>query len=348
MSSSEQASEPTMDEILTSIRKIISDDEPGEAPQPEAAASETAAPEPEQDGLADDLANALNATQAETEAADDVLDLTNVVAGQTQDESPQEDALQAALGDALPSQDADAATEQAAGDADISAVLAQAGIEPTAGEKPSEPQPAVASPADELIAVLEQDDAAQPEADSTEATSITDVLAAIEQPAAAAPDASMDETADVSAADPAPESSGDASLDTVDITPEVEAAPVDELVVVPAPEAAPEAAAPADVDAEMDTGDIVAEAAAEPEIESVETPAEATDELAEPVQDAAPVEEVAPAEAAAPAPAGGEGSAFEESVKDMLRPMLSQWLDENLERIVQQEVAAANLKDGGS
>ena len=111
MSSSEQAPEPTMDEILASIRKIISDDEPGDAQQPEAAAPETAAPA--DDGLADDLANALGDAPPAQEPGDDILDLTEVVPEQPQPEAaapdmptpeapaapeaPQGDALQAAL-----------------------------------------------------------------------------------------------------------------------------------------------------------------------------------------------------------------------------------------------------------
>ncbi len=74
MSSSEQAPEPTMDEILASIRKIISDDEPGDSPQTESSAP--AAPAPAEGALANELANALTDPQAGAETADDILDLT--------------------------------------------------------------------------------------------------------------------------------------------------------------------------------------------------------------------------------------------------------------------------------
>ena len=307
MSSSEQAPEPTMDEILSSIRKIISDDEPGDSPQPKVAAEAATAP-PAQDELANDLANALNDTQAgaEAPAAEDILDLTAVVSEQPQSEAPQGDALQNALGDVvqqspevsepqpleptiIPEETPDAtdATGQSAGDADISAVLAEAGIEVAAYDAPAEPQPA---------------------------------------------------------ADPAPEMPEQASLDTSDTPSAAEVA---------TPEAAPEAVAKPSADAEMGTGDMLAEAAAEPDAASTEMRDEETAIFVEPVQEAAPVEETAPAVAAAPAevdaptPAASEGQTLEDSVKDMLRPMLREWLDENMERIVQQEVASGNLKDGG-
>ena len=54
------------------------------------------------------------------------------------------------------------------------------------------------------------------------------------------------------------------------------------------------------------------------------------------------------AEDAPAAAATGEVRTLEDSVKEMLRPMLREWLDDNMERIVQDEVASTNLKGSDS
>ena len=81
MSNTEQATEPTMEEILSSIRKIISDDDQEEAPseaKPEAAAE----PEPEPEAEPDD------------DPGDDIFELTEVVTEETPvEEAPAEEAL---------------------------------------------------------------------------------------------------------------------------------------------------------------------------------------------------------------------------------------------------------------
>ena len=63
MSKGETASEPSMDEILSSIRKIIAEDEVEESPADAPAEPEAAAP-------------ALEDAEAEAEADDDILELT--------------------------------------------------------------------------------------------------------------------------------------------------------------------------------------------------------------------------------------------------------------------------------
>ena len=157
MSSSEQAPEPTMDEILASIRKIISDDEPGEAAEQEEKASGTGTPEaaaptegaPENDGLSDDLAKALNTAPERTETPDPILDLTQVVEQQTSIDveaataphadpppgPPQGDALQDALKDVAGGETAISGTSdpgpETASERNISDLLAEAGVQDT-------------------------------------------------------------------------------------------------------------------------------------------------------------------------------------------------------------------------
>ncbi len=331
MSSSEQAPEPTMDEILASIRKIISDDEPGETPQPEAASSmpdpadpgalaDTAMPA--EDGLAEDLANALNDSQVVAdlgaEEADDILDLTQIVENQPQ--APQVDALQAALGDAVEApapQEAPGEPVESVGDLDIASVLAEAGVQDTVADNPAEPQAPAGD--DPVAAQAQGDEVAAP---VTEDASISEALSALEaqpgEPVAEA--APQPETS-------APEATEQPAVADVPETPEI-------------PEAAVAVEAPAQEDASYETGD---DMMAEAPVEDAAALASALDEAApaseaEPVEDTAPAEEQDMGEAAQAAPAGGAGKTLEDSVKELLRPMLREWLDDNMERIVQDEV----------
>jgi cell pole-organizing protein PopZ len=374
MSSSEQASEPTMDEILASIRKIISDDGPGAegAPQPEAAALEPAAPAG--DGLAEDLANALNDTPAPVEEPDDILDLTQIVEGhpqaaEPQTEAPQGDALQAVLGD-MPEEPAAPepmpAPEVAqgdqgenVGDVNIEALLAEAGVQDTVVEAPSEPQ---APSGDDLSAMIGHlDDTAAPEA---EEASISEALSAMtpqadEPVAEAALDAAMAEIAmpevEAAAAAAAPVEAG---LNAGELTPEVieQAAPVaesPELADIPEVPDVSEAVAEAPIqeDASFEISEEVmadatqiAEPVSEPEV-PVEAAAALAAVIEEPVaaESPEPAEEQVSKEVVEVAPASSEGKTLEDSVKDLLRPMLREWLDDNMERIVQSEVASGDL-----
>lgn len=90
MSSTEQAPEPTMDEILASIRRIIADDEATAGSRPAAKPAAPAPRQPERPrpqqtttpaSLVDDIAHALRGGDEEPparEAEDDILDLTEV------------------------------------------------------------------------------------------------------------------------------------------------------------------------------------------------------------------------------------------------------------------------------
>lgn len=73
--------EPSMEEILSSIRRIINEDEEEGAPEGEAEASAEPAPEPEAEEVGQDDVDAMfdEAPAAEPEEADDVLELTDMV-----------------------------------------------------------------------------------------------------------------------------------------------------------------------------------------------------------------------------------------------------------------------------
>ncbi|GAB4237425.1 MAG: hypothetical protein Kow0032_23240 [Methyloligellaceae bacterium] len=138
MSSSEQAPEPTMDEILASIRKIIADDEQQEeaAQEQGGPAPEAAAPSEGQGSLAEDIENALNqpageaAPAAPPAAEEDIFDLTNEV-----------------------TEEITAATQTAAAAAPVAepAAMPEPAPEPAAvAEMPAPPPEAVMTPPSEL------------------------------------------------------------------------------------------------------------------------------------------------------------------------------------------------------
>lgn len=385
MSSSEQAPEPTMDEILASIRKIISDDEPEQGAQANAAAAEMPAAESLGDGLSGAMSEA-PAVPAAAEEADDILDLTQVVQPQAEtpatpepvshapqpatDGPPRGDDLQAALaGSAAPNQ---GATHQDNVGSDIAALLAEAGVEDTLNEAGSS---ATGSSAEE--------------------TSITEALRAMDDEefgAAAAPveDASMSEGGEASVAEapdafaaPAFTENPDDTLSTDDLSAALEA--------TDSPVTDPLAAAEAVVDASQDlTGEAIDMPAiempapetspaledsilAEPEVQSTEAeiqparsepvaqPMESDDDVLEAPSDFAAPDTSEPEIAAAAESISGDDASdtafdageaapasFEQGIKDMLKPMLSKWLDDNMERIVHDAVKEQVTSDGST
>ncbi|MHA1165332.1 MAG: DUF2497 domain-containing protein [Alphaproteobacteria bacterium] len=408
MSSTEQAPEPTMDEILASIRKIISDDEAGdetggdaqpEVAEVESAAAEpvepveSAAPQPPGDGLVDDLANALNDVQeaeakSDEQVPEDILDLTKIVSDQPAGDAPQEEAAppeaaaapEAALvpeAPAAPEASAEpvvpAAPEAPAGESDIAALLAEAGVQEMADEAEAMPADSAAPSGEELNAAIEQDDTAVAGPAPVGEASISDALSALDQPAA--------ETAPAETAPDEAAQSQDASFDADLVTSPEPApqAPVEygETAAPQTFEQAPEAEAVAEVEAspesdaqvqvpEHDAEEAQAEVVlSEPEAPVIEEPVEAAAALAGALEGLTPAEEapagsedeaVVEAEAAVEAEeadtdqgadvaaVSGDVRTLEDSVKDLLRPMLREWLDDNMERIVQDEVTSANLK----
>lgn len=335
-----------MDEILASIRKIISDDESDESsrseagapqhessapPQPEAAAPEAAAPRVEMPAPAAPPAETTARNEA-AEAVDDILDLTQALEPQTESEPLQGEALQAALAETLaePAQPDASDAAGAESEAEIAALLADAGVRDTA-----------------------LDAAAPTRAPTPEETSITEALSAMDEPPAA----------------PALELQMDASMPDDDFAaneasatePEVQ----DDSVIVPPPPADMPAAEASDEGALADfEDDFAAMTEEKPQPEAQEEPVAEVPTLAieqelaaagfagldagrasrdEPAEEA--VEETQ--EQGSVAADGSEGKTLEESVKDMLRPMLRSWLDDNMERIVydavRDEVASGNL-----
>jgi cell pole-organizing protein PopZ len=289
---------------------------------------------PAEDGLAEDLANALNDSQVGAdlgaEEADDILDLTQIVENQPQApesqmeapqmEAPQVDALQAALGDAVEApapQEAPGEPVESVGDVDIASVLAEAGVQDTVADNPAEPQAPAGD--DPVAAQAQGDEVAAP---VTEDALISEALSALEaQPSEPVAEAApQPETS-------APEATEQPAVADVPETPET-------------PEAAVAVEAPAQEDASFETGD---DMMAKAPVEDAAALASALDEAApaseaEPVEDTAPAEEQDMGEAAQAAPASGAGKTLEDSVKELLRPMLREWLDDNMERIVQDEV----------
>src|SRR3990172_7210741 len=87
MSSTERAPEPTMEEILASIRRIISDDESSSARQRTTSASQgdeeglEAAEGEADDRIINDIARVLSGSAPAAEEEDDILDLTAELGG---------------------------------------------------------------------------------------------------------------------------------------------------------------------------------------------------------------------------------------------------------------------------
>jgi len=393
MSSSEQAPEPTMDEILASIRKIISDDEPGNAAQPEVAAPEAGAQEtgaeeaaaPGGDALADDLANALSETQEPARAEDEILDLTEVVEQhasaepgempapqpEAHSQPPQGEALQNALA-GMGTEMAPEPAAEASGETDISALLAEAGVEDTAGEGPAEPPPPLATEApagDELSAILGNAEEmaatapeAAPEGDAsmaedefeamTEQPPVTgaegpqsfEAPAGIELPDVPLADVVADEVATETMADTpgTPEAAmeealGDVAAETPQPSEEPSIVMPDDQPEIPAmePEVSVEPEGFAGAEADGLSGEELVAAAVTLDVVEAE-PEQNTD---------ASADEETPDVLAADQESG---KSLEASVKDMLRPLLREWLDDNMERIVKDEVASSGLKSDDS
>ena len=94
MSSTERAPEPTMEEILASIRRIISDDESSSARQRTASASHRdeegleAAEGEADDRIINDIARVLSGSATAAEEEEDILDLTAELGGMEPVEEP--------------------------------------------------------------------------------------------------------------------------------------------------------------------------------------------------------------------------------------------------------------------
>jgi uncharacterized protein len=290
MSSTERAPEPTMEEILASIRRIISDDESGSARQPTPSANQQdeegleAAEEEADDRIISDIARVLSRGTPPAEEEEDILDLTAELGGLEPVEEP--------------------VLEEMAGPVEVPPPVEQsAPAEPEQME--AEAQPPAQAP--ELLA--------PPLSASDEAAS------ALERAIAAL-------------------RAGHVPTSVPEFMPRPEPEPeplafASEPEPQPEPEPEPEVVLTA-FEAEI-VEEFVAMEAAAPEEES---PAWESD----PAPWAKAPEPLVEPERPAPRGNGTHGEAthktLEDSVKDMLRPMLRQWLDENMPRMV-----TAALKD---
>ncbi len=360
MSSTERAPEPTMEEILASIRRIISEDE-GQSPQQDAAPEGYVRPagsEDAEEGIADtqiiaDIERVLAGASGPAEPAEDeILDLTDAGAA-AEDLSPDvveelavvevveeisiEPVPAPTFAQAFPPDAPDAAEPEAPAEP-------VAAMEPQSYEAPQyvaeEPQPAPAPnyappPAEDPTAALERAIAALKAGDlaafAREAESKHAAPAPSPMVAEAPPQAPVYE--------PLP-AAGPTLAEQFAAPGEPQAPPLEEeLVILSEPELQPEAP-------EATAWSPPEEAQAP---EGVATPWH-SDETTWSPKTAPTPDFAAPApDYAAPSPRtnGGSGhkthdfavsspKSLEDSVREMLRPMLRKWLDENMQRVLTQ------------
>lgn len=372
MSSTEQAPEPTMDEILASIRRIIADDDPNANGAGAPAAGEA----PAQPSPADQIADALGADPGSDAQLDDILELTREIGRQP---AP------------VPEAEAPVAPPPLPAAEPVQAPVAAAPPPPMAEPTPPAqaapaPQPQMAPPP-APVAEMPAPQPIQPPEPSPVAAAPTDpaaalegLLASVSEPSAQptptppplpasvtsdAPDHALEfDTQPVAA--PAPEPNpAVGQLDSDDqaarLAAEVEAAlgtSQFEPQEAPAAPAGPEASIPFE-DPTQDEGLDLSELDDNPsdfaeldaladtlESDMSSPPAEeqpAGDVDVEPVAVSPSVESALANGVAAP------GRTLEDSVKEMLRPMLREWLDNNMPRIlegaVKEEMSANKERD---
>lgn len=319
MSSTEQAPEPTMDEILASIRRIIADDEAQPANRP-AAKPTPVRQDAKRTAIADDLAKVLRGSMpnpaddagAEESAEEDILDLTNEVA-----EAPPKVQQPAPVRHAAPPQQQPARPPRP-----------EHRVQAAATQPPAQPRPALRMPQATVEARrsqplppetrLTQPRLSEPEWDAPPPAAEPDRTAEARNVRAMA----MSRIAEVAKDSGARHESAQSYRE-----PETGR----ELREPPA--------RPADR-ARAHGGWTDGYEQAEPEEETSapvswhEEPEEVPDEVSHEEAAAQPM----PA-AAAPAPPSATQS-LEDCVREMLRPMLRQWLDENLPRILESAVRA--------
>jgi uncharacterized protein len=314
MSSTERAPEPTMEEILASIRRIISDDESSTAKARTTAASQQddegleAAEMEADDKIINDIARVLSESGSAAEEDEDILDLTAELGGLEPVEEPmvaEELEMVEMVDESVPAE----------------ATLAEA-IPPATGHvqvAAPPPQPEVSAPAAPMSASEEAASALERAIAALRAghvpTSISEFM-----PQAEAQPAPMGFTAE-----PAPQPEPEPAVEPEpqpEPEPELEAAPEPELVLTDYEETV------------IIEEPVVIEAeASEPDESSSWSDPAPWARAPEPL--------VEPERPAARANGGAHGhKTLEDSVKDMLRPMLRQWLDENMPRMV-----SAALKD---
>ena len=326
MSSTERAPEPTMEEILASIRRIISDDESN-------SAKRSAVPQSQDD----DEALELSEGEAESEADDKIInDIARVLSG----------GAAAPVEAAEEEEDILDLTAELGGlelvEEEVEAVELVAEAEAPAPEPEFLPEPQELEPAPEPV----EEEATQPEAAALEAQasqplSASEEAASALERAIAALRAGQLPTSPIFSYEPPPFA-----------TP-AEPAPAPEPVAGPMAQA-PEPVFAPEGEPELTLTEFEAEMAAqEPSILEVEVSEPEPERGWEPEVPSWAAREQPQPEPEYPAQranggnhqtyaSGGEAGpkSLEDSVKDMLRPMLQRWLDENMTRVL-----TAALKD---
>ena len=315
MSSTERAPEPTMEEILASIRRIISDDESSTAKARTSSASQQddegleAAEGEADDRIINDIARVLSGSASAAEDEEDILDLTAELGGLEPVGEPM-------VAEVEVIEMVEMVAEAAPAEAPPQEVFQPAPARPQAAAAPetvsqSEVSAPVAPPmsaSEEAATALERAIAALRAGHVP--TSVGEFMPAESQPEPLA-----------FAPEPAPEPEPE---------PEPQPEPEAELVLT-------------EFEADLIVEELVAneaEAPSEPE----ETVSSSWDSDPAPWA-SAPEPLVEPERPAARTNGGAHGQdashkTLEDSVRDMLRPMLRQWLDENMPRMV-----SAALKD---
>ncbi len=313
MSSTERAPEPTMEEILASIRRIISDDEtnaararPASALQQEDETAETVEIEAD-DAIINDIARVLSESAPKVEDEEDILDLTAELGGaEVVEEGLLEEVVLEEVTEPIEMQQA-------------GFIPAEPRYEAVAPEPA--PEPEVAAPAAPLSASEE-------------------AAAALERAIAALRAGHLPTS--VGEFMPRPEAEAQTFAPAPEMRAEPEPVPEPQLEPEPfiAPEPEPFFKLEPEPDLDMAETFVAETVVEEPVLE--ETPAEsaAEESVAEPREPLPWQSAPAPfreSERPAARKNGSHGAAqksLEDSIKDMLRPMLQKWLDENMSRIL--------------
>jgi uncharacterized protein len=397
MSSTERAPEPTMEEILASIRRIITDDETGQGPADKSAKkaeAEDESLEGEADNqIIDDIARVLSGSstgEAPASEEEEILDLAGELGGLELVEDDAEPVFEvteeitetievleledAELEDAEPEAPAFLAeTPEEAPGADEPMFDAPEPVQEMAPPPPPPPQMAapeapVPPPAPEAPA------GPKPSASEEAASALERAIAALragQVPTSTTPQAepfqfqAAPQPEAMSAPEPVMEPEAEIEPDGM----EPEPIPM----AIPMPEPEPEAETHPDAEFAMEAD---AETEATPALEPLEASESELVLMEETEETVAFVEPEAEKAPFWPAEAGGEqpvepepvfeaepepepvlaqmngGShhddgpsrTLEDSIKDMLRPMLREWLDDNMPRIIRDELDADTLR----
>jgi cell pole-organizing protein PopZ len=324
-----------MEEILASIRRIISDDEANSARQnaaPEGYVAQPAASEDAEEGAVDasiiaDIERGLISSAAQSEAnEDEILDLTDLgVAAEPASETEAAEKLvvteiveEVSLEPAPNFNQTFPSPSQAA----VPTFQGTPQFEPIAEPQAQEPMSAMTPPAEDPTAALERAIEALKAGDlAAFARAAESKYAPPPAPAPAMPEPTREETL--------PET-GPTLAEQFPASEEPQAALEEELVILSEPEpGAPDAEAPAWP---------APETQAEPE--AVSTPWHG-DEAGwapkpSPMPDFASPRSTNGGSGHKPHDFAVEPKSLEDSVKEMLRPMLRKWLDENMQRVLTQ------------